>query len=381
LKSLTSSKSVKTVIFAFGIASFILGSAAIAGFGYTVVLAKRVANGITHSDNYNNAKEAVAEEESLERKYRLEPSKEVRSKYDAASARLNRYLFEIALTGEPSDKQLSDEVMFNHSIYLQASTRMFEAVDSANWKLVQTIDTFEVDPSFEKIVTQIDRAAGLHRSKSLESVSAYLRIQSLLFGGLIATVAIILLMLLGFAWMFIREEKLVRSANENEYLSQHDPLTELPNRLLFTRFSEKVLKEKKGNSLVAVLLLDLDRFKEINDTYGHHIGDELLRQVASRLAAQINPSQMLARLSGDEFAVILPELKDRAIATQLATNIVSVIKESFNISDIDISIGVSVGISYAPEHGAVISELLKASDSAMYTAKKTRAGYAIYNRN
>ncbi|MEI7843167.1 MAG: GGDEF domain-containing protein [Gallionellaceae bacterium] len=346
-----------------------------------MVLAKRVANGITHSDNYNNAKEAVAEEESLERKYRLEPSKEVRSKYDAASARLNRYLFEIALTGEPSDKQLSDEVMFNHSIYLQASTRMFEAVDSANWKLVQTIDTFEVDPSFEKIVTQIDRAAGLHRSKSLESVSAYLRIQSLLFGGLIATVAIILLMLLGFAWMFIREEKLVRSANENEYLSQHDPLTELPNRLLFTRFSEKVLKEKKGNSLVAVLLLDLDRFKEINDTYGHHIGDELLRQVASRLAAQINPSQMLARLSGDEFAVILPELKDRAIATQLATNIVSVIKESFNISDIDISIGVSVGISYAPEHGAVISELLKASDSAMYTAKKTRAGYAIYNRN
>lgn len=381
MEFLNSRKSVQVVIYSFGIAAFILGAAAISGFGYTVVLAKRVASGVTHADYYISAKEAVAEEESLERKYRLEPSKEVRDKYNAASSLLQRSLIQIALSGESTDKQLSEEVMLDHTFYLHASSRMFDAVDSKNWKLAQKIDADEIDPFAEKIITRVNREAELHRKKSQESVAEYLRIQSFLFGGLIATVAVILMLLLGFAWMFIREERLVKNAKENEYLSQHDHLTELPNRLLFTKYSEQILKERKENSLFAVMLLDLDRFKEINDTYGHHIGDELLQKVAARLSRLINSSQMLARLSGDEFAVILPELEDRAIATQLAENIISVIKESFNCSAIEISIGVSVGISYAPEHGKTISELLKAADSAMYAAKKASVGYSVFKKN
>lgn len=378
MKSPISNGFTKAAIYTLSLAAFALGVASIVGFSYTVVMAKRVSVSIVHADTYNRAKEAVLEEESLERKYRLEPGHKILARYEAASSKLVPMLGEIARANEPSDKKLYDEVMLDHATYLQASHRMFDAVDAANWKLVQKIDTYEVDPIFDKIVTRVNSAAENDRHFALSSVASFLELQSLVFFGLVAIVIVIFFLLGGVGWMYVREQHFVNTANENLYRSQHDVLTGLPNRQLFTQHAEDLLIGRTNIQRIAVMLLDLDRFKEINDTFGHHIGDELLQQVAVRLSATLNSTQMLARLSGDEFTVIFPDISDRAEAVQVAKNMVDSIKESFTLHGISASIGVSIGISYAPEHGTIISELLKAADAAMYIAKREHTGYAVY---
>jgi len=162
-------------------------------------------------------------------------------------------------------------------------------------------------------------------------------------------------------------------------LARHDLLTNLPNRILFyEKIDAEIQAEYENNNQCAILLMDLDRFKDINDTLGHHYGDNLLRLVAPRLLGSIRPIDSVCRLGGDEFAVLLPGLnKEQAITTSL--NIAKQMEKSFLINGHNLNVGISIGISLYPEHGQSIETLMRCADIAMYVSKRADANYEVYD--
>ena len=167
---------------------------------------------------------------------------------------------------------------------------------------------------------------------------------------------------------------------ELEHQAVHDALTGLPNRLLLLDRLEQTLRgaRREGGSL-AVLLIDLDGFKEINDTYGHPVGDTLLTEVGPRLRAVLRSVDTVARYGGDEFVVLLPAAGGRADAGRTAEKILETLETPFVVDNHTLEISASIGIALSPEHGTDGSILLRAADVAMYAAKRSSNGYAVYS--
>ncbi len=158
------------------------------------------------------------------------------------------------------------------------------------------------------------------------------------------------------------------------YNAHHDLLTGLPNRRLFLdRLEQEVKHAKRSNLPLAVLFMDLDGFKDVNDTLGHEAGDRLLTVVAERLTDCVREEDTVARLGGDEFTVILTGAKLQSDIEQVAVAIIDALAQPFLISQRQVKISVSIGISCYPAHGALPLELLEAADKAMYQAKKAGA--------
>lgn len=165
-----------------------------------------------------------------------------------------------------------------------------------------------------------------------------------------------------------------------EHQANHDALTGLPNRKMFSDRLEQTLGVSQlTDSSFAVLLLDLDRFKEVNDTLGHPTGDLLLKKIAERLLEVIPASDLIARVGGDEFALLLPSAENTEQAAALSTIILAALFEPFELTGLTLEIGGSVGIAIYPEHGADAATLVKNADVAMYTAKQSQAGHAVYD--
>ncbi|WP_181420836.1 putative bifunctional diguanylate cyclase/phosphodiesterase [Rhodobacter viridis] len=158
------------------------------------------------------------------------------------------------------------------------------------------------------------------------------------------------------------------------YLAHHDGLTGLPNRAVFLERLETALARVRRSRGCAVLLIDLDRFKEVNDTLGHPAGDALLSAVAERLRTEVSEADTLARLGGDEFAVLLTETDDPRVAVALAERLIGTVETGFEIDSRPISIGASVGIAMAPSDGLSAKALVKAADVALYRAKADGSG-------
>jgi diguanylate cyclase (GGDEF)-like protein len=167
-----------------------------------------------------------------------------------------------------------------------------------------------------------------------------------------------------------------RAAEERiRHMANHDALTGLPNRTLFQdRLAQAVARSKRGAATAAVLCLDLDRFKNINDISGHDVGDELLRQVGERLANSVRADDTVARLSGDEFAVIQVGVAHPDGPAILADRLVKVLAQPFDIGGHQLVIGTSIGISLYPGDGEDDEELLRAADTALYRAKAAGRG-------
>jgi diguanylate cyclase (GGDEF)-like protein/PAS domain S-box-containing protein len=158
----------------------------------------------------------------------------------------------------------------------------------------------------------------------------------------------------------------------------HDPLTDLPNRfLLRERIDRALAGASQASQTLAVLLLDLDRFKEINDALGHRTGDLLLKQVARRLQAPIDSSATIARLGGDEFAVLLPDATLEK-TLQLAWKLIESLRLPFDVEGFSLQVDTSLGITLYPDHGHDAETLMQRADVAMYVAKRRRASLAVY---
>ena len=163
------------------------------------------------------------------------------------------------------------------------------------------------------------------------------------------------------------------------YLAYHDSLTDLPNRALFLdRLQQAILRSHRDEKGLAVLLIDLDGFKEVNDALGHHAGDLVLQEVATRLRGALRASDTIARLGGDEFAVLLPAT-DVNRAELAARKVLHDLQHPFVADNRPLMVSASIGIAGVPWHAATSDEVLQRADAAMYVAKNDKSGYVVYN--
>jgi diguanylate cyclase (GGDEF)-like protein len=170
-----------------------------------------------------------------------------------------------------------------------------------------------------------------------------------------------------------------RQALDKEHQALHDGLTGLPNReLLRDRLEQAVRARRRGGDSAVLMLMDLDHFKEVNDTLGHHHGDRLLEEVARRLRGALRESDTVARLGGDEFAILLPDVPRGGDGALVAQQILARLREPFAVDGVSLDIDASIGLAVHPAHGDDVDALLQRADAAMYDAKQSGRGFALF---
>ncbi len=190
----------------------------------------------------------------------------------------------------------------------------------------------------------------------------------------------LLLLYLGlFRLVAAASQTMRRQSEVNRHLAMHDSLTGLANRgLLTNRVAKALAAAAKQGRTVALLLMDLDHFKEINDTLGHHHGDELLRLVGPRLRQELREGDTVARLGGDEFVVLLPDAGDEAGALAVADRLRAALSQPFDVEGVSLDVGSSIGLAVTSGDGDTVQGLLRHADVAMYAAKSSGLGVRVY---
>ena len=235
----------------------------------------------------------------------------------------------------------------------------------------------------------VDTAIALREGVGLRDVVRRdLGYQALATFALLALAPMIVQLMLGSVWFMpllllplAAVYVTVAISRDRDRQSLHDGLTGLPNRvLLLQRLDiELVAAQSHQRGSGALLLLDLDRFKEVNDTLGHHVGDKLLCALATRLRAAVRPEDTVARLGGDEFAILLPGVPEAGSATVLARRVQAALVEPFMHGDLRLDLVVSIGVALYPAHADDVETLLRHADVAMYQAKTGRTGLCVYS--
>ena len=197
-----------------------------------------------------------------------------------------------------------------------------------------------------------------------DMISSFAR--ELLFSGGVAVITFVSFMS-GFSY---RQRQLSAENAAIRFLALHDELTGLPNRKQFEEFMADALERvEQGSHKAALFILDLDGFKAVNDTLGHPVGDGLLKACAKRLKASLRGGDLLARLSGDEFAIVVPKVTDPSMLAPLAERVLNLISSPFRVDGHELQIGCSIGLAVAPDNGADSETLMKNADFALYRAK------------
>ena len=193
--------------------------------------------------------------------------------------------------------------------------------------------------------------------------------------------ALMVLALVGLGLALGRQSAAVRrGAERTAHQAMHDELTGLPNRLLFRERTERAIAAAHRDGIqTAVMLMDVDQFREINDTLGHHAGDRVIAAVAARLRGVLRSSDTLARLGGDEFAILMPRVMEEAAAVQLAARIRTALSAPLILHGVLLDIRVSIGVAVYPDHGGEVNSLLQHAEIAMYVAKDTRTALQVYD--
>ncbi len=364
-----------------GLAAVLL---ALAIFGVTSALrtsraTQQVSVSTELSHAYQQARFARTEEEAGESQYRLSPGRQVRAGYYGAAKQFEAALREIARIGTPADRVLTRRLLDVQRPYLRAVGRLFAAVDAGEIKRVVAIDS-GLNPRYDRIENQIVVAAAAHRrdaARSLQGLRGTER--SVLIGTLL--VFALGLLLLGFITVLMGRinRQLARQARDSEHNALHDALTGLPNRVLFSdRLEQAIVAARRDPAPFAVLMIDLDRFKEINDTLGHSIGDQVLREIGPRLTPTLRPGDTLARLGGDEFMLLLPAAGTEQ-AREVTGRVLAAMREPFALGQLTVIVDASVGIVTYPTHGDDAETLVQRADVAMYLAKKRGRSAALYD--
>lgn len=234
-------------------------------------------------------------------------------------------------------------------------------------------------PKQRLIAEEVKKLVILQNIQATQALNAaqfsYINVRNLmLFLGVFAA-------LLGLVIAFIVIRHVTKQATQLEHQALHDELTGLPNRGLFQdRLKRSVFRGQREGIPFTVMLLDLDKFKIINDSFGHNIGDLLLQEVARRLNSVVRNMDTVARLGGDEFVIILESLPyDRVI--RMADKIIAEIKKPFLLNGQELHVGISIGISSYPEHGQDCTTLINRADLAMYDAKRNNQVYKYYDES
>jgi diguanylate cyclase (GGDEF)-like protein len=178
----------------------------------------------------------------------------------------------------------------------------------------------------------------------------------------------------------VASQRLRKQAADREVQALSDALTGLPNRTMFHDLVQRtILGAQRKKRLAAVMLMDLDRFKEVNDTLGHHNGDLLLQRIAQRLQGVLRDGETIARLGGDEFAVLIPDVPDRQACVHVAKRLLKTLEEPVVVGGLALQCEGSIGIAIYPEHGKQVEAIMRAADVAMYVTKEQRSGHEFYD--
>jgi diguanylate cyclase (GGDEF)-like protein/PAS domain S-box-containing protein len=177
----------------------------------------------------------------------------------------------------------------------------------------------------------------------------------------------------------VAESALVAQSQLNEYQAVHDALTDLPNRTLFRQRIQHAVARSDEDGEFAVVIMDLDRFKEVNDSMGHHAGDALLIEVARRVESALRTSDMVARLGGDEFGLLLSTPSNTAGLVTVLERVREAVEAPIVFHDLPLAISASMGVASYPDHGRDVETLLRSADVAMYAAKRSDLPFAVYD--
>ncbi|PZG15807.1 putative bifunctional diguanylate cyclase/phosphodiesterase [Nonomuraea aridisoli] len=229
-------------------------------------------------------------------------------------------------------------------------------------------------------------AVALHERRSIVRVlKATVGPQSLVYAGLLGLAPLVVVVMNhspGLVPLFVAPLAAVyftaTLSMRRDHQALHDELTGLPNRKMLVVSTEEALAEVRQDERVGLFLLDLDRFKEVNDTMGHPVGDRLLQMVAHRLTHSVRPGDVVARLGGDEFAVLLPSIRDAHAAREVAARLRAALTEPVRLEGMTFDMDASVGIALYPDHAPDFELLLQRADVAMYLAKEGRTGVELY---
>ena len=333
---------------------------------------------LTHlNDAYQRARFAVATEDGLAHEYRHKPGPEPRARFAQAARSLNAAVQYLHQHGDAADRDPIVTLQADHRRYLRAVYRLFAALDAGDQRRILALDE-EIEPLFERIEADVELGATHERDETLDGLAALRRqvvvATPIIFGTGLGLLIVFCAVLVGY------QRRTERQAAQNQHQALHDALTGLPNRtLLRDRIGQAIRQADRELAPAALALLDLDRFKEVNDTLGHHYGDQLLVQVGQRLRAALRAVDTVARLGGDEFAVLLPRVATGEGALAVAGKLQAAMEQPFVLEGLSLEVEASIGVALYPEHGNDPEELLQHADIAMYVAKDTHAGFVLFD--
>jgi diguanylate cyclase (GGDEF)-like protein len=316
---------------------------------------------------YPAVAEGIAVQAVLVHRHRTGPHPVNRAAYEQRDLGVRAALATI----EATDPATGARLRRSYDTYDATARRVFDAVDSGGAAPTPA----EVGAAFDATYRVVSNG-GTAAAASATAAAADLR-------RVVLTVYVMLIV--GLCWVAIvglllrrYHRRLVRQAADSRHLAMHDTLTGLPNRALFAdRLGHALAGVRRHGTGLAVLLVDLDRFKDVNETLGHDHGDRLLTEVADRLVRSFREGDTVARLAGDEFAVLLPDATE-TVATDLARRALRSLEQSFTIGDASIDVETSIGLTMAPQHAGTVEELMRCADLALWSAKERKTGVVAY---
>jgi len=289
-------------------------------------------------------------------------------------------LRELADLGYPSSAQALGRIWDR---YDSSVTEEFALLAAGRRKEAEEVNRTRVDPEFDRLqglLSSTNGQAGVALARAVaEAKIATWGVAGLAAGVIVALLAVAHRARQRTALTAVEQQGLRTRLAEREHDAHHDALTGLANRRRFGERLRRALESAAASgSHVGVLLVDLDRFKEINDTLGHHAGDALLVELGQRLQGVLRDDDLVARLGGDEFAILLPGVGDARAAEDVGLRVRECIERPFAFDGLALHTSASVGIALSPDHGDTGTVLLQRADVAMYQAKTTRVGCALY---
>ena len=336
----------------------------------------------TAADLYQDARYCTAAEDAELATYRLDRTTKAREAHERAAADLQDTLLQIqdGHSGQ-AGPDVATGLLAEQRRYRALAGQEFLLLDTGRATSASELERTAIAPLLDGMISDLGDLEEAHHLSAVAALRSAHRAGALLVVG--TPVVLGLAMTLLVAFMLVTRG--YRRTMEHHAL--HDALTGLPNRMLFAdRVQHALAAGRRTGTRPVVMVLDLDRFKEVNDTLGHHFGDELLIDVAGRLSGSLRPGDTVARLGGDEFAVLLPD-GGAEDGTRVATRLISSLEGPFTLNGIAVGVEVSVGIATAqydpgvsPSAGpaAWMQQLMHQADTAMYTAKTERTGFSHY---
>jgi diguanylate cyclase (GGDEF)-like protein len=327
------------------------------------------------NDLYDQARYAVSIENAAVEQYRNEPQPGTQATFQKAAGTLTASLLAASRDGDQSDQALATQALALHRSYLKIATQFFAAVDSRNRAEIEAAG-LNSQAVFTQVNQFVDIAANRYRQQAVESLAELKNLQQIMFLATPLVFGVGLLLLVVFRMhqeLQIKHEVLHEVNTDLEALATTDPLTRLPNhRALLEHLDQEVERARRFGRPLSLLFFDADRFKRVNDTYGHVVGDAVLRELAERTRNALRAGDTVGRYGGEEFMALLPET-DLEQAKQVAERIRASIA-SLPVATAEVAGGIhatiSIGIATYPTDGDTADEVLEKGDQAMYWAKR-----------